>query len=334
MDKTKRSNIAVEEAARNWLVKLYGDDVSENDKQAFKAWLALDAAHAKAYKAVELLWRDMSVFSAASLSAKAPQKASQTGIEVQRRSAAKWSVAAGTAAACLALVMFGAIPSDTAPINSRYYETASGELKTITLEDGSTVTLSAQSRIQSEFSASKRSVKLLNGRAYFNVTSNSSKPFTVSSGETVITVTGTEFDVVLRPSGVQVAVAEGSVNVTDLTPESNLANRGTDLKAGEKIIADLDGSLGEKAGFDLENLLAWQSGHLVYVNTTLGDIINDVNRYRKKPIRLQNQSLAELKITTAFKAKQSDQLLEGLEASYPVTINSYNHTVSVSLKNK
>jgi transmembrane sensor len=328
MNDAKPEIIADKDAAREWLVRLYADDVTDSDKAAFKVWLSADAAHLAAYRAVETLWRDISALPKDAF-ASVPANIEPLPF-TKRVSIFSNPVAQGFAiAAGLMLALLTTFIIFNTPTNSALYETQHAELKTITLEDGSIVTLSARSKLRTEFSKYSRTAVLISGRAYFDIEPDAAKPFTVKAAETAVTVTGTEFDVLVRPSGVQVAVTEGSVKVSDLTPPRNRINIPVNLVVGDKLLTAPDGSSVEKSHFDSEDLLAWQSGRLVYENTSLSDIVDDANRYRQKPIRIRNKNLANLKVTTSFRSNQSEQMLDGLEASYAVTIRENEHAIVI-----
>ncbi len=78
--------------------------------------------------------------------------------------------------------------------NVRSYVTETGELRTITLEDGSTVFLDAQSRLKVRFTSSGRDIDL-DGQALFKVTHDTVRRFRVHTGDAMVEAVGTEFNV-------------------------------------------------------------------------------------------------------------------------------------------
>ncbi len=86
--------------------------------------------------------------------------------------------------------------------------------KTVQLEDGSTVTIYAGSKLAypKHFAAGKREVYLL-GEAFFDISKNTSRPFFVYSNNVVTQVLGTSFDVRGKNGQVEVAVKTGRVAV-------------------------------------------------------------------------------------------------------------------------
>jgi transmembrane sensor len=97
------------------------------------------------------------------------------------------------------------------------FSTGTGEQRALQLEDGSVVHLNARSRIAILFSAETRDVKLLEGEALFEVHHDVQRPFQVFTRDALIRDIGTRFNVHHRADGVQVAVLEGSVEVTATT---------------------------------------------------------------------------------------------------------------------
>jgi transmembrane sensor len=140
------------------------------------------------------------------------------------------------AAVAFAVVIGGAVwwQANRYPL----YSTDSGERRSITLADGSTVDLNARSKLRIEFSSAERRVELLDGQALFQVAKDKQRPFIVHSGDATVRAVGTQFDVYRKDSGTTITVLEGRVAVyssarTDqintaskpIAPESNAASR-------------------------------------------------------------------------------------------------------------
>jgi transmembrane sensor len=75
------------------------------------------------------------------------------------------------------------------------YQTAVGERSTVSLPDGSLMTLNTASLAQVVYDRSERGVRLLAGQAMFTVAQDRAAPFRVYAGDRVITATGTAFEV-------------------------------------------------------------------------------------------------------------------------------------------
>lgn len=102
----------------------------------------------------------------------------------------------------------------TAPLIERY--TAAAETISLILPDGSVVVLNSNSRISypEKFPDDHRKVHL-KGEAYFDVVSDSTRPFSVITDNITTNVLGTSFDVRAYPADEEIAIAlvEGRVKV-------------------------------------------------------------------------------------------------------------------------
>jgi len=76
------------------------------------------------------------------------------------------------------------------------------------------IALNSNSQVQIEFTADKRTVRLLRGEAFFEVAHNKERPFVVIAGENEVTAVGTAFEVRYEPDHIDVTLVEGKVNVT------------------------------------------------------------------------------------------------------------------------
>ena len=98
------------------------------------------------------------------------------------------------------------------------FDTTVGELKSVTLSDGSTVQLNTNSRVEVRFSSAERRVHLTRGEAYFSVAHNPRRPFSVYAANGIVTAVGTAFTVRLREQdAVEVTVEKGRVALSTLS---------------------------------------------------------------------------------------------------------------------
>jgi len=93
------------------------------------------------------------------------------------------------------------------------YSTATGEERSVSLEDGSTLDLNSQSKVRVRFNTHERTVELIQGQALFRVSKDLARPFIVSTDTTQVRAVGTQFDVYRKSSGTVVTVIEGRVAV-------------------------------------------------------------------------------------------------------------------------
>ncbi len=107
---------------------------------------------------------------------------------------------------------------------SGVYSTDFGEQRTLTLEDGSVITLNTESRIRVRLSARERVITLTKGEVFFQVAHDARRPFWVSADGAVVRAVGTQFNIRIAPVDTVVSVVEGVVKVTlsegSMTPQA------------------------------------------------------------------------------------------------------------------
>ncbi|MBY8823249.1 FecR family protein [Sphingomonas colocasiae] len=220
------------------------------------------------------------------------------------------AMAASIAVAVLGPALTGERPAGIA--------TVTAQTRALALADGSRVTLGAQSGMDVRFDARSRQVVLRRGQAFFEVAHDPGRPFTVIAGDAEIRVTGTRFDVRWIGDTVDVSVLEGRVELRKrrLLPLGGTAPERV-LTAGHHV------NLTEGATFTEVSAPAmtpgeWRTGRLFYSEAPLGEIVSDMQRYTATPIRLGDERVAGLRLTTSIRAGNLDQFVRNVEATLPV----------------
>jgi transmembrane sensor len=247
------------------------------------------------------------------------------------RASARWALpasrlrraalAAGVLAAAAAALLWHSRPG------FRDFETATGEQRTFELEDGSVVSLNTHSRIAVRLGARAREVRLLRGEALFHVAHDPGRPFLVSTEDAVVQAVGTQFDVYRRDDGTVVAVLEGRVDVTTAAPAPPAsgsavepsAARGTSragavrsLGASQEAQVSHQGSVSIREVSNVSDTVAWRERRLIFRDQTLERIVDEFNRYRAHPIRLEGRAVSERIYTGVFDADDAESLLQVL----------------------
>ena len=186
-------------------------------------------------------------------------------------------------------------------------QTSIAEIRDEALPDGSIVTLGAASSIQVSFTDRQRYVALSQGEAYFDVEPDPHRPFIVNARGTLVRVLGTEFNVSLAQDAVDIAVSEGRVEVIRSRGDVS-AIRDTDIKhvltAGQKVTSVDKGSVRPVETVDIDKVATWRRGELVWVDTPLSEIIDDLNRYSENKIVLENAQLGRDRFTLGLQAEE------------------------------
>jgi len=294
--------------AQQWFVLLRDGDASAEDRQRFAAWLAADATHRQAWDEVEHLWKRMdAVVPALRLDALSLRELSAPRpVSVTRRT---WMKQA--AAAALVLGGGGAWIAASTDLFADH-RTAVGERRSIPLADGSRVDLDADSALSVAFSDTQRRITLDRGRAYFQVARDAARPFIVTAGAGDVRALGTAFDVKRGSDSVRVAVSEHAVAVTVA---------GDSLRLTEGSVVDYSArGLGAVAPADIASLLSWRQDRLFFQDAPLGEVVADLDRYRRGRIVILDDSVAKLPVTGFFHAAQADAALQTIAATLPVRL--------------
>jgi transmembrane sensor len=314
-------------AAADWLVRLQSTEISLEETLAWQAWLHESPANAQAFARIEEIshaLRDLSAPAAvpADLLARDRYDASVPIREwkpqgARRRPWAALGVAASLALFALAFA-FWKMPAAT----TKAFETEIGENRSVTLADGSIVSLGGDTRIEVALSENVRAIELTRGEALFKVAKDAARPFKVRAGDATIIAVGTEFNVERDSDRAIVSVTEGRVvvkPVTGLLPVSLLQEfkpklRSVRVNAGQQTTA---GSAGIEEPTKMEDpATGWQIGHLAFRLQPLRYVLEDVNRYAHKPIVLETESMGTLVITGTVERENIGGWIKSLEHAF------------------
>jgi transmembrane sensor len=234
------------------------------------------------------------------------------------RSPRRWRVAASLAASLLVAVLAWQGYAPTHADHPYAYESAGGERRTVTLEDGSTVELDVDTRIGISMSAERRQIELIAGRAVFDVAHDASRPFSVTAANSRTTALGTKFQVRRDDANVVVTLAEGSVAIDrgeKITGGEAWSER---LSPGEQISIDTATQRRQRQRVDVNITMSWMQGRHIFRGTPLHVAIDEVNRYATKKIRLGDASLANLPVAGNFIAGDSEVIVDAFAAVLPL----------------
>jgi transmembrane sensor len=85
---------------------------------------------------------------------------------------------------------------------------------------------------------------------------------------------------------------------------------------------DRQGEVATAYAVNAEELTALRTGKLVFNNATLSDVAREVSRYREQPLRVSAPAVANLRLTSVFKANDTDALLKALPRILPVALRT------------
>ncbi|HET9425039.1 MAG TPA: FecR domain-containing protein [Gemmatimonadaceae bacterium] len=220
----------------------------------------------------------------------------------------------------------GEVKSIETTIAARTLTTPVGGLDSLVLPDGSQVTLGPGSEltIAEGFGQSARRVSL-RGEALFTVVHDDAKPFVVTANDTDIRDVGTAFVVRSDAGGVRVAVTEGTV---ELTRASGSAVRAT-LNAGDAATVTPGGAITAERGVGAGDDLAWTRGTLVFRDTPLLEVSEDLRRWYGVHLDIQDPALRRRPLSASFRGDSLSRVLEAISLALGATTERRGDTVVV-----
>lgn len=345
----------IDTEAQYWVLRSEEEDVSESEILQRDAWLSSNPDNRRVYHTYRQLstdlqgisglhgkarLEDLARFDFSDLEASEREEDRSQPV-VQRlserlRGIGQYAHIAAAAMVALLLVSFliMGLPGGTT-LADRTLSTGTGEIREFRLPDGSVIVLGARSTLHVAFGSDERRVNLQNGDAYFDVESDAAAPFQVYASGIVVRAVGTEFEVRKRLDRLEVAIAEGIVEVSrQRAPDvASNADRGSDqhdravpvrdsvrLTRGQKVAAAATG-LSEVQQINTEKVSSWRNGRLFYDDAELGLIVSDFNRYFDGRIELTDDRLEGLKITASFRIENIENTILSLENILPVRVD-------------
>lgn len=296
---------ALEQAA-DWQLRLQEDPQAQ---PAFEDWLHASPEHQAAWQTMAKLWGALGELEPRRVvpSTADPMPAHTLNTRPRRRRA--WISLALAAGLCAVAVLIA--PQATLALRADFY-TGVGEVRTVQLADGSSVTLSPQSALN-VVSGDARQVELIQGQAYFQVAPDTRHPFIARAGELSVRVLGTAFDLELNDDSAEVALEHGQVQAENTQPP--LSER---LMPGQRLKLSWPSGHVERSQLDPSQVASWRSGSLFVENQTVADIVAHLQRYTPGWIVITEPALKQRRITGVFDLQDPERALAALAQSLAV----------------
>jgi transmembrane sensor len=319
------------QAASYWFVRQDAGAMSDDDVRGFEAWLAASTLHRAAYGRNRAVWRDFSM-SADPLQLQALRT---TALADSSRPRRRLQIGAAIAVACAISIV--AIRLWSPPATVQHYHTAQNERTSVTLSDGTIASLNSATDMDVEYSKNERRVAMRRGEAYFQVTKNSTRPFSVVAADRRITALGTQFDVRVDGGRVEVVLLEGTVAVdralVSVAQYLSGSKQHFELRPGQRLVA----AAGEPPSVtdgDAQGLTSWRQGVLVFDDETLADAVNEFNRYASEPIIVADVALRELRFSGVFRIGRAERFAADLQELLPLRAiqDSHGRTLLLPVK--
>jgi len=342
MDMSTRNT--AREQAEVWFARLMAPDCSALERADFEKWRTGAPQHAEAFAATESLWQkldgleDDEVIGAYAREALEPVKdpmADWTAAVQHRRARPPARTPSRKRAfpfamvASVVLCTFGVgMAMRLWPDPQQLYETGA-QPQTVVLKDGSRVQMDLATQVEVKLGSSRRELRLLRGRAIFEVSHDARRPFVVDAAGGRITALGTRFQVDEQTRGnVLVTLVEGSIalqNVSRRAPDTAALR----LVAGQQARYSSTRDAWMRETGNVMSAIGWSEGFHVFSATPLAEAVEEINKYSAVKIRLADPSLDRLVLSGNFKVGNARDIAVALPVVLPVQVRNAEQEIVV-----
>ena len=175
--------------------------------------------------------------------------------------------------------------------------TEPGQIMEVYLPDSTLISMAGNSSIRYDKKAygKERRVVEMKGKAFFQVTRNEARPFSVYTERTEVTVLGTSFQIDEQPDGTDVDVMTGKVSFGVTGSETDKVILTAGMSASYSMESKGITILEEE---DL-NTLSWKTRQLRFNDTPLEKVVSDLSEYYQVNI-INKAETPNLKLTATF----------------------------------
>jgi len=193
-------------------------------------------------------------------------------------------------------------------------EVPSGQRVKLTLPDGSSVWLNAQSKFTypAVFDKQERNVKL-DGEGFFEIAHNPKQPFKVHTPTYTVEVTGTRFDVYAygNSSAFETTLIEGSVIVSD-------SIRHYSMEPGQQLLFNQINQRMELRKVNPNDYISWKDGYYFFNDITFEEMSKRLGHYYNTRIIINDPTVLTYRGTGKFRQYESiTQIMDVVKSDMP-----------------
>ena len=292
--------------AHAWVRRLTSGEATTSDADALREWCGRSSAHAAAFSGASRLWRVAGPASQILQDEKTARAAmaSRSGPKLARRAFIGGAIAASAGGFMLAKPPLDLWPSYSELLAD--FRTGTGEQKTISVADGVAVEMNARTSL----SVAADVVRLIAGEASFAPADDRPRPFEVVAGNGTMSTMNARFDIRHLGATTRVTCFEREVRIAH--PDGNVV-----LGPRQQVTYGTE-AIAQAVSIDPAIASAWQRGLMIFDMTPLGEVVDELNRYRSGHIVLLNQGLAKNPVNGRFRIDRPDDALAQIELAFGV----------------
>lgn len=203
-----------------------------------------------------------------------------------------------------------------------------GQVKEIFLPDGTHVWLNSDSRLTfpSSFSINHRQVSL-SGEAYFEVAADTKHPFLVKTGNHLVKVTGTRFNICEYPENkiIETTLEEGKVKIIS-------GNIFKDLLPGQQSSFSTETAEIRISETDFEIYTSWKEGRYTFKNEPVAKVFQIIERWWDVKIDYPEDIKDERISGVLRRYKPVEQHFEVIRQLIPLSYRITDDLITIEMK--
>ncbi|QSI33953.1 DUF4880 domain-containing protein [Variovorax sp. RKNM96] len=303
--------------AQAWVRKLTSGHVSEWEAQAFRRWRDADPDHLGAFQEAARQWR---------LLESAAGRVLGTHVEAARyhrktlhrprlgRRAFLGTAIGGAAAAGIAAYS----PLGLWPAADQWdadYRTAVGEQREVSLEDRVTVAMNTRTSLRRVGGPEQAfGLELIEGEAQIEVPDDAG----------LVRLNAGRGRVMARAASFEVRYLDGRTRVTCLDGQVSVEHpAGRRLLLARQLAVYDSRNISEIGAADADSAAAWRRGEMVFRQTPLHAVLEEINRYRPGRVVLMGEALRDKSVTARIKIAEIETALLQIQHTFDLSARSF-----------
>ncbi|MDX3899697.1 MAG: DUF4880 domain-containing protein [Sphingobium sp.] len=296
---------SLSDQAIEWLVAL---DNGSADTDAFETWRNADPRHASAFAQLAATWKrtaDQRLSTMLDTPAHLDEKISTPA---PRAMVSRRAVAGGVVG-LLGLAGAGAF---VAWPRRAYAETAVGERRILSLQDGSQAMLNTDTRVAWRFNGDGRDFWIERGEATLLVR-NGRLPFRLYSDVIDGRLSAGKFSLRIDPGEARLLVLSGRAATIYRDTQTRTLDAGSLLS-----VSHGDVHVDQLSREALSDATAWERGKILFRGMTLDQAIAEYNRYLKVKLVVRDSALGATRLGGSFHTADPDAFLGALQDGFGI----------------
>lgn len=314
------------------LVKYLAGETSESEKQQVLAWLD-SAENRKEFESLKAIWNmakeddsvpEVDVDDAWSKVQKRIQATKEEPVIRNINEAPKINWFLRIAAVMMPALIVSFLVWQYGKNDVKQLALDSGNTRTEqTLPDGSVIYLAPHSHFEypEKFENDSRKVKLT-GEAFFEITKDAVRPFTIAVENAEVRVLGTSFNVKAFPEEkTEVIVETGRVLFS--------AENKVELEKGDKGTLDSSGKILKSRSVET-GFYSHKTRTLIFEKTEMKKVAEVLNSIYEIQIEFTDETIGNCRLTATFRDQKPDEIIDVITATFNLDINKENEILKLS----